>query len=669
MTSSKPSPKRHAARKRRLIATLLIAAFLAASGTFSPTVAAASLHQRGQAPFADSSLDPQPSSYSPSSSASAPPPATPSSLSATHALSQAHKPWLIAAKDAALAKVSSFVYTALPDPRYFSYDIDQFAQSTDESATDSGLFGETAGLNWGGSTLEVIRSQALFLTRAAAFGPRITADDGLKGSLLPISTFYRSPQNGNKPSAHDIQACPYKGGPGWKRQDFLNSFDDPDDRRLYSSFATPEAAHPTEDRDPSLPIPPEDWIALVERGGGCGFAEKVRVAQTLGAIAVVVGDAPSPDWPGDHSGNPDEDGDPGLSGKRLITMYAPGDTSDIRIPSTFVTRPSFLDLSRLIDELEKDEEKWQNAHRDPSGEVDKDPKAPKRLHGLEIVISKDDMMFEWPLIDLGILLLLLPSFMTVATVIVHRIRLIRQRRKERAPELVVLGLPCLIWRSGGQPWEKIEGPDVDPGPGNGGSSADADGAAAASSDTDGQDSPAPVTSITPGDLESGAAAENIPLLQEDENGAGPSRRPTPTVKVPAPPSANRSHSFLPPGRTYFSTDECAICLCDFVDGDRVRVLPCGHIFHRQEIDDWLVRVKKLCPICKRDITVPIPPAPPGPPIHQASGSSSNLEASTTTTSSSAADGEAQQQQQQQQQQTTIQAGSAREDDVPAMERY
>lgn len=31
--------------------------------------------------------------------------------------------------------------------------------------------------------------------------------------------------------------------------------------------------------------------------------------------------------------------------------------------------------------------------------------------------------------------------------------------------------------------------------------------------------------------------------------------------------------------------ECAICLTDFERGDRVRVLPCKHIFHLDEIDE------------------------------------------------------------------------------------
>ncbi|PWZ03249.1 hypothetical protein BCV70DRAFT_139306, partial [Testicularia cyperi] len=548
-----------------------------------------------------------------SSSGRSRPPLDPT-VSVANAIQKSRKPWIIAVKDSVLGGISTFLLHAIPDPSYFSYDLDQFddAQSSGSVSPDTGLIGDGAGLNWGGSTLEVVRSQAIFLTRSAAFGPRIVSDQGLRGFLLPVSDFYHMPNDHDSKSANtDIQACSYRGGPGWRDQDLLAKYDNHDDRRLYSGFvrgsdhSRSSASSTYAVSNGSMPRPPENWIALVERGGGCGFAAKVRVAQDLGAIAVVVGDAPSPNWHGGKNGDPNEEGDPGLSGKRLITMFAPGDTSDIRIPSTFVTRPSFLDLQRLIDETEKDEQQWNHQHPIPDGDKNRHD----RSHGLEIVIGKDDLVWEWPLIDLGILLLLLPSFMTIITIIIHKVRMIRQRRKERAPELVVLGLPCLIWRGNGQPWEKIEGPDTDPGPGNGASV------------------PSPTTSSSPPppngrpseseDLEAGLlGAETIPLLEEDENGAGPSQR-TKTVavavavpRVPASSTRQGPSSLLPPGRTYFSTDECAICLCDFVDGDRIRVLPCGHIFHRQEIDDWLVRVKKLCPICKRDITVPVPPAPP-----------------------------------------------------------
>ncbi|KAJ1034452.1 hypothetical protein NDA18_001313 [Ustilago nuda] len=540
-------------------------------------------------------------------------PSPQSSLNPTTSIAQAvqrtRRPWLTAAKDHFFDTVSRFLSHALPDPRYFSYDLDQFDDDhlppLEDLPLDSDSIIDGPGLNWGGSTLEVVRSQAIFLTRSAAFGPRVTDDEGLKGFLLPISDFYKVPKNArfftSDASGDPIHACPYKGGPGSRRDALPSKYEDEDDRKLYSALINEDSTqapftwtHEPEHNGDAAPKPPHNWIALVERGGGCGFADKARVAQDLGAVAVVVGDAPSPGWHGGRSGDPNEEGDPGLSGKRLITMFAPGDTSDVYIPSTFVTRPSYLDLKRLIQETEKDQEDWQRQH--PSGH---DGEGAPMTRGLEIVIGKDDLVWEWPLIDFGILLLLLPSFMTVITIIVHRIRMVRQRRKERAPELVVLGLPCLIWRGNGQPWEKVEGPDVDPGPGNG------------SSSSDNASQPQPYVSD---DLEAGRAGETIPLLAEDENGAGPSQRSHTSVKIPdeAAPATKPVNpaSFLPPGRTYFSTDECAICLCDFVDGDRVRILPCGHIFHRQEVDDWLVRVKKLCPICKRDITVPIPPAPP-----------------------------------------------------------
>ncbi|CDR87844.1 uncharacterized protein SPSC_03547 [Sporisorium scitamineum] len=547
------------------------------------------------------------------STAARPLPSLNPTVSVSQAVQRTRKPWLAAAKDHIFDTLSRFLSHALPDPRYFSYDLDQFDDyrplPSEDLALDSDGILDGPGLNWGGSTLEVVRSQAIFLTRSAAFGPRVTDDAGLKGFLLPISDFYKVPQDATflttDASRDAIHACPYKGGPGSRRDVLLDRYQDVDDRRLYSAFggaSSPQASftwtHEAGGGSDSSSKPPHNWVALVERGGGCGFADKVRVAQELGAVAVVVGDAPSPGWHGGRSGDPNEEGDPGLSGKRLITMFAPGDTSDVHIPSTFVTRPSYLDLERLIQETEKDQQDWQKQHPSQHDE----PRAPM-TRGLEIVIGKDDLVWEWPLIDFGILLLLLPSFMTVITIIVHRIRMVRQRRKERAPEMVVLGLPCLIWRGNGQPWEKVEGPDVDPGPGNGSAAAGA-------------------SSFEPNDLEAGRAAETLPLLAEDENGAGPSHRVShTTVKMMPEDTTTRPvnpASFLPPGRTYFSTDECAICLCDFVDGDRVRVLPCGHIFHRQEVDDWLVRVKKLCPICKRDITVPVPPAPPAPPVGVAS---------------------------------------------------
>lgn len=48
---------------------------------------------------------------------------------------------------------------------------------------------------------------------------------------------------------------------------------------------------------------------------------------------------------------------------------------------------------------------------------------------------------------------------------------------------------------------------------------------------------------------------------------------------------------------YFSKDECAICMDNFQAGDVVRILPCGHVFHKTECDEWLMKWRKLvCPL-------------------------------------------------------------------------
>jgi len=47
---------------------------------------------------------------------------------------------------------------------------------------------------------------------------------------------------------------------------------------------------------------------------------------------------------------------------------------------------------------------------------------------------------------------------------------------------------------------------------------------------------------------------------------------------------------------------CVICQNDTVRGEQWKVLPCGHGFHPECIDQWLVR-NNICPICRRVLPV------------------------------------------------------------------
>mmetsp|Transcript_15061 Transcript_15061/g.23452 ORF Transcript_15061/g.23452 Transcript_15061/m.23452 type:complete len:529 (+) Transcript_15061:305-1891(+) len=63
---------------------------------------------------------------------------------------------------------------------------------------------------------------------------------------------------------------------------------------------------------------------------------------------------------------------------------------------------------------------------------------------------------------------------------------------------------------------------------------------------------------------------------------------------------------------------CVICLEHFVDGDRLRVLPCNHLFHMGCIDRWLSGshsdhdcFTSGCPTCKKRPELLEPPSPDG----------------------------------------------------------
>ncbi|KAF9220902.1 hypothetical protein BS17DRAFT_712771 [Gyrodon lividus] len=173
------------------------------------------------------------------------------------------------------------------------------------------------------------------------------------------------------------------------------------------------------------------------------------------------------------------------------------------------------------------------------------------LKTLSLLITTQYSAWEWysPILTF-IIILILPSCLTFITLLIHRVRMARAAQRDRAPEHIVKSLPWRVWN--GSAWEKHEGsvphPDLS-------------------------------TSSSAMDLESG------------------------NQSAPQPSGSHEAVNALP--IPWCETQvECAICLSEFVKGDRVRELPCHHIFHLDEVDTWLINRKKLCPVCKADVTQP-----------------------------------------------------------------
>ncbi|CCM03648.1 uncharacterized protein FIBRA_05792 [Fibroporia radiculosa] len=177
------------------------------------------------------------------------------------------------------------------------------------------------------------------------------------------------------------------------------------------------------------------------------------------------------------------------------------------------------------------------------------------LKTLSLLLSTQYSAWEWysPIITF-VVILLLPSLLTFITLIVHRLRAARAAQRDRAPESIVHNLPWRVFTGAG--WEKHEPPYM-PSPDS-----------------------APRSGTQNTDPEQGLPCSGPQMLNN--------------------PSTSHDCEQLP--SWVDEQVECAICLEMFVKGDHVRVLPCYHMFHMSEVDEWLIHKKKLCPVCKMDVT-------------------------------------------------------------------
>jgi hypothetical protein len=55
-----------------------------------------------------------------------------------------------------------------------------------------------------------------------------------------------------------------------------------------------------------------------------------------------------------------------------------------------------------------------------------------------------------------------------------------------------------------------------------------------------------------------------------------------------------------PGMFDADHNQCGICLADYVEEDKLRVLPCSHCYHSNCVDSWL-KLKATCPTCRSHI--------------------------------------------------------------------
>ncbi|KAK4265302.1 hypothetical protein QN277_026370 [Acacia crassicarpa] len=88
------------------------------------------------------------------------------------------------------------------------------------------------------------------------------------------------------------------------------------------------------------------------------------------------------------------------------------------------------------------------------------------------------------------------------------------------------------------------------------------------------------------------------------------RQPAPfslsVASLPAPESVVDSfplkcHKMVDIADGDSNTEQCHICLVEYEEGDKIRVLPCNHEFHMACVDKWLKEIHGICPLCRGSV--------------------------------------------------------------------
>lgn len=79
------------------------------------------------------------------------------------------------------------------------------------------------------------------------------------------------------------------------------------------------------------------------------------------------------------------------------------------------------------------------------------------------------------------------------------------------------------------------------------------------------------------------------------------------VSLPAPESVVDSfpiRNHKNPEKNENVNDEaaqCYICLAEYEEGEKIRVLPCHHEYHMACVDKWLKEIHRVCPLCRGNV--------------------------------------------------------------------